>query len=383
LSVDDTESEASVPIPFGAGASVQAKVVTQSAGEIATVASLHVGRGTEQADWRDSVDKDAVPDDVIEKIKRNRARWPTKKISPVTKGKYAGPKHYNYGPPSSHGEWARDYVKTEKVDKATGLADKHIAQVFVEMMKDEKGSEGQPASFQTYDNQIVTWGVGFGGMGDGVLIFDELNKDSKMQRLLDDLGVQYFGGRYHVVDVGAKKVVSSAEITVEKKGKKRHAGWDHAPALNAWRDQMDAMSAVISISEDNAYRVQILEAQWRVYVANSSTWTGQDKIYTLALYYLITHSQHWLPALAKGGFYVNREFEAIGGGTPSVETDKKIAQRLLNGFLGVGKGMWKEKRPKLWGEVHRRVNDDLWTRFKKDAKKEGFDPGDFVYTVEE
>ncbi len=391
LSVDATESEVDVPIPFATGASVQAKVVTQSAGEIATVAALHVGRGTEQADWRQFIDKDSVPDDVLEKIKRNRARWPLKKISLVTKGKYAGAKHYNYGPPDSHGKWAREYIKTEKVDKATGLQDKHIAQVFVEMMKSEKGSEGQPASFQTYDNQIVTWGVGFGGMGDGVHIFDQLNTDSKMQRLLDDLGVQYFGGRYHVVHLGDKKVVSSKEITKEVHGKGKHAGevkikhvgWSHGPPLEAWRDQMDAMSAIISISEDTSYRVQIIEAQWRVYLANSSTWSGQDKIFSLSLYYLITHSQHWLPALAKRGFHVDQEWQAIGASTPSYDTDKKLAQRLLNGFLGIGKGMWADDKPKLWKEVHRRVNDDLWTRFKVDAKKEGFDAGDFVYTVEE
>jgi peptidoglycan hydrolase-like protein with peptidoglycan-binding domain len=382
LTVDQPESEVGVPIPFPAGASVQAKVVTQSAGEIFTVAALHVGRGTEPVDWRPYIGQDSVPDDLVAAIERNRARWPAKTIALVTKGKYAGPKHYNYGPPASHGSWARDYVKTEKVDKATGLADKHIAQVFVEMMKDEKGSEGQPASFQTYDNQIVTWGVGFGGMGDGVYIFDELNKDPAMQRLLDDLGVNYFDGAYQVVDVSGRKVVSSTEITVEKKGKKKHVDWDHAPPLNAWRDQMDLMSAVISISEDPAYRVQILEAQWRVYIRNSSTWSGQDKIYSLALYYLITHSQHWLPAFARAGFFVNREFDAIGGGTPSIETDKKVAQRLLNSFLASAKAAWSVKKPKTWAEVHRRVNDDLWSRFKTDAKKEGFDPGEFVYTVD-
>lgn len=391
LSVDDTESEVDVPIPFPTGASVQAKVVTQSAGEISTIAALHVGRGTEQADWRDFVDKDSVPDEIIDKIKRNRARWPLKKIPLVTKGKYAGPKHYNYGPPDSHGKWAREYIKTEKVDKATGFAEKHIAQVFVEMMKSEKGSEGQPASFQTYDNQIVTWGVGFGGMGDGVHIFDQLNTDAKMQRLLDDLGIQYFGGRYHVVHTGDKKVVSSKEITKEVHGKGKHkdeikikhVGWNHRGPLDAWRDQMDAMSVIVSISEDTSYRVQILEAQWRVYVANSSTWTGQDKIFSLALYYLITHSQHWLPALAMKGFWVNKEWETLGETTPSIESDKKLAQRLLNGFLAAGKKMHEDGKLDYWKEVHRRVNDDLWTRFTSDAKKEGFDPGPFVYTVDE
>ena len=375
LTVDALESEVDVPIPFPAGASVQARVVTQSAGEIFTLAALHVGRGTETADWRAYVGQDSVPDEVIAAITRNRAIWPMKKISPVTRGKYAGPKHYNYGPPASHGKWARDYVQSEKVDQATGSADKHIAQVFVAMMGDDKGSEGQPASFQTYDNQIVTWGVGFGGMGDGVYIFDELNKDAKMQRLLDDLGVNYFGGAYHVVDTVGKKVVSSAEITAVKNGKTRHVDWNHAPPLNAWRDQMDLMSAIISISEDQAYRVQILEAQWRVYIRNSSTWTGQDKISSLALYYLITHSQHWLPAFAIRGFFVNREYAAVGAAAPSIETDKLLAQRLLNSFLAAAKAAWSTSRPKTWAEVHRRVNDDLWTRFRSDAKKERLRPG--------
>jgi hypothetical protein len=364
------------------GASVQAKVVTQSAGEIVTIAPLRVGRGTATADWRPYIDQDAVPDDIIASIKQNRALWPAKKLSTVGKGKYVGSKHYNYGPPASHGEWARDYITKQKVDTATTLPEKRVAQVFVLMMRDEKGAEGQPASFQTYDDQIVTWGVGFGGMGDGIHIFDELNKDSKMQRLLDDLGVNYSGGRYHVVDVVKKKVVSSPEITVEKKGKKVHSDWDHAPPLNAWRDQMDAMSAIISISEDPAYRVQIIEAQWRVYIQNSSTWTGHDKISSVALFYLITHSQHWMPAFAKRGFFVNKEYEAVGATAPSTDNDKKMAQRLLNGFLAAAKAAWQKKRPKTWAEVHQRVNDDLWARFKRDATKEGFDAGDFVYTVD-
>ncbi|MGD0525073.1 MAG: hypothetical protein ABSE49_08010, partial [Polyangiaceae bacterium] len=178
-----------------------------------------------------------------------------------------------------------------------------------------------------------------------------------------------------------KKVVSSPKVTVVRKGK-TYVDWNHAPPLDAWRSQPDLMSAIIGISEDPTYRVQVIEAQWRVYVRNSSTWTGHDKISTLALAYLITHSQHWLPAFAMRGFFVNREFAAIGGGTPSIDTDKQIAPRLLNSFLTEAKKAWGDSYPQLWADVHRRVNDDLWARFRRDAKKENFDPGDFVYTVD-
>lgn len=390
LAVGGAESEVEVPIPFGAGASVQARVATQSAGEISTVAPLRVGRATEAADWRPYIDADRVPDEIIEKIRRNRALWPAKKLTLVTRGKYAGPKHYDYKPPKTHGEWARDYVATAKVEGARSTVEKMIALIFLHMMKSESGAEGQPASLQTYDNQIVTWGVGFGARGDGVHVFEQLDGDAKMRRLLDDLGVQYFGGRYHVVHLGEQRVISSVEIKklVRGRGKNKgkmimkHDSWNHLPPLEAWRSQEDALCAIIGISEDPAYRVQILEAQWRVYLSNSTTWAGQDKVRSFALFYLLTHAQHWLPWLAKHGFDVEREWLAIGGSTPSFETDSKLAQRLLNGFIEAGKELWR-KTPGKWREVLDRVRKKLWPRFRVDAQKEGFDPGEFIYAGEE
>lgn len=385
-----TESEAEVPIPFPVGALVRARVVTRSAGEIATVAPLRIGRGTEPVDFRPYVDRESVPDEVLETIRRNRALWPPKRLVLQTKGTYAGAEHYDYKPPAAHGQWARTYIATEKVAKATGLADKHIAQVFVDMMKSAKGSEGQPASLQTYDNQIVTWGVGFGCKGDGVHIFENLAQDPAMRQLLDDLGIQYFDRRYHVVSLAEKKVISSELVYEDVPGRGRHKGKtvrrlkqrNHLPPLVAWRAQKDLLSAIISISEDVSYRTQILEAQWRVYRSNSTTWKGQDKVYSQSLFYLITHCQHWMPRLAKEGFHVEQEWESIGG-SPSFDTDIKLALRLLNGFLEVGKRLWAKSHPFQWKDVRTRIKTSMWVRFCHDAKAEGFDPGEFVYTVDE
>jgi hypothetical protein len=91
--------------------------------------------------------------------------------------------------------------------------------------------------------------VGLGAKGDGV-------------QLLDDPGINYDDGDYHVVDLNQKKVVSSA---AGKKGDDNR----HIVALESWRQQPDLLSAIIGISEDPATREPV---------------------------------HHWLPAIAKHGF---------------------------------------------------------------------------------
>src|SRR5262249_40243820 len=160
-----------------------------------------------------------------------------------------------------------------------------------------------------------------------------LSRDPAMRKLLDGIGINYFDDRYHVVHLGQKKVVSSrAPKNVDDIGNDGR----HVVALEAVRDQVDLMSALIGISEDPATRVPIPEAQWSVYLTNSTTWRGQDKIFSLALYFMITHMQHWMPAWVKYGVDVEKAFAAAGGGTPSHDTDTKIAPVVANQFLAFG-----------------------------------------------
>src|SRR5207253_236066 len=142
--------------------------------------------------------------------------------------------------------------------------------------------EGRPASFQTYDSQIVTWGVGLGAMGNGKEVYKHLNKDDKMKKLLDDIGINFFDGDYHVVDLAKKKVVTSA---VSKKGKADDSR--HRAPLDSWRQQPDLMSAIIGISEDPATREAVAESQYAVYLDGAAAWPGQDKVFTMALYFMI------------------------------------------------------------------------------------------------
>jgi peptidoglycan hydrolase-like protein with peptidoglycan-binding domain len=388
VALDGTDADIALKVPdvFAIGAKVQAAVSVDAGDkgklELETKAALMVAAAleSEPADWRAYIDGGEVPQDVLDAIARNRARYPLKTLPLVKKGKYKGPLHYDYKPPKSHRKWAADYAKTTKVDPvAANHIEWMIGRAFVHMLK----NEGLPASFQTYDSQIITWGVGLGGKGDGVHVYPKLNADPEMKRILDGLGIdcrkeRKVGFRYHVVDLEAKKVQSSTMKARAHKKKRM----DHGDPLNAVRRQPDLMSALIGISEEPATRERVLESQWEVYLSNSARWPGQDKVITMALWFMITHMQHWLPAIAKRGVDVEKEFAALGGGTPSLETEKELALRVARAFVRYAKKFYADK-PNSYEDVHTRTRTKLWAQMVEDGKEEGFAPGKLTYEEEE
>ncbi len=328
----------------------------------------------EEADWRPYIGKDKLPDNVLAAVKKNRARYPMKELPTVEGG---APK-YDYKPPADHAQWAKAYYK-KKLDGAS-LDKKHLLVAYLEMLD----KEGLPASFNTYDNQIVTWGVGLGGLGNGKETFEQLNKNPDMTKLLDGLGINYFDYYYQVVDLTQKKVVSSDKKMVkDKHGKMVEDKGDdkrHTIALDSWRRQPDLLSAIIGISEDKATRETVAEAQFAVYLGGAAAWPGQDKVFTQALFFMIVHMHAWYPAFAKYGFKVDDEFTEMGGGTPSLDTDKMLAPRLARAFVRYGKDYFaKRKQPKSYDDLRTRTKTHLWATMKKDGKKEGFDPGELTY----
>jgi hypothetical protein len=376
LVAKEAESEVSVPMPalFAQGSIVYARATCSLDGaktlEMTTESPLHVrsqvAAVTEMADWHPYIGKDAVPDDVLQTIRQNRARWPAKNLTSV-KGKYAGEHHYNYNPPEDHVRWAKAYFQ-RKVDGAADRVVKLVNRAFVKLLD----LEGRPASLQTYDSQIVTWGVGLGAKGDGVHAFTQLNKSPSMKKLLDDLGVNYEKYDYQVVDLGTKKVVSSA---------KGERGDDdrHIVALRAWRRQTDLLSAIIGISEDSATREAVAESQYAVYLQNSTQWPGKDKVFTLALFVMIVHMHHWLPGIAKYHLHVDKEFAKLGAGAPSLGTDKALALQVARNFVRAAKQAWEHSKPDTYADVHDRTKSKLWAEMRSEGREEGFDPGELTY----
>jgi len=373
LTFSGFQASAEIALPQGlsAGTILQAKIEDAGASGV-TQAPLYVdgkkadGAPAEAAEWRPYIGKAEVPAEVLEAVRRNRARYPAKALKAVT-GKYAGDHHYDYKPPDSHAQWAKGYFQ-KKADAAQGV-DRMVARAFGVLLD----LEGRPASLQTYDNQIVTWGVGLGAKGDGVHAFEEMNKDAGMKKLLDGLGINYEKGDYQVVDLAAKKVVSSA---AGQKGDDNR----HLPPLKSWRQQVDLLSAIIGISEDEATREAVAESQYAVYLSNSTRWPGKDKVFTVALFVMIVHMHHWMPAIAKYGFNVEKEFQAVGGGTPSVETDKKLAPRIANAYVRYARDYFVPKGKKdSYDDVRDRTKRKLWAEMRQEGKAEGFDPGELTY----
>src|SRR5262249_17950563 len=106
LKVDKAEAEVVIPIPveFGIGSKLEA--TTSAALAIRPVGGVR----TDAADWRKYIDQPAVPAEILDVIKKNRAQFTMRKIALVESGKYAGPQHYNYKPGKAHITWANEYV---------------------------------------------------------------------------------------------------------------------------------------------------------------------------------------------------------------------------------------------------------------------------------
>jgi peptidoglycan hydrolase-like protein with peptidoglycan-binding domain len=389
IKVSGKYAEALVAIPkeFAGGSKVFAKVTAalEEDGELEarTSAPLFVrakgGATTETADWRPYIGKGAVPHEILEIVRRNRAKYPMKSFKAAKGGPknsprgYEGPHCWDYSPPKAHNDWA--YAYFDQKLQAAPQRQKNMLRAYKLMLR----SEGRPASFMTYDNQIVTWGVGLGNKGNGKSTFLNLNKDPEMKKLLDDLGIAYGADRYyHVVDLNHKKVVSS--VVSKKLGDDNR----HIPPLEAWRQQKDLMSAIIGLSEDPATREKVAEAMYAIYVNETAAFNGQDKIYTLALYFMLTHMRAWLPAIGKK-IDVEVEFAAIGGGMPSRETDKKLAHRIAHAFLREAKRFFTVLQSKRgsWIDVRNRTKTRLWKVMKDDGKPEKFDPGELEYAADE
>jgi hypothetical protein len=291
-----------------------------------------------------------------------------------TSSKYRGKDHYNYNPPAEHARWAKDYF--QKKMEGASLERQHQLTAYLGMLD----HEGLPASMQTYDSQVVTWGVGTGAMGNGKQVFVNLAGDEKIRKLLDGVGLAFIDGDYQVVDLAQKKVIGSTEGV---KGDDTR----HRVPLDSWRKQPDLLSAVIAISEDPDNREAIAEAQYQVFLGGAAAWKGQDKIFTRALYFMIVHMRAWYPSFAgefdPRVFDVNKEFEKLGLFIPSVESDQKLAPVLARLFVKNGKAFFAVKQNDAgYADLRARTKSNLWGSLKKEGASEGLDPGELTYDFE-
>ncbi|WP_437738651.1 peptidoglycan-binding domain-containing protein [Sorangium sp. So ce1335] len=176
--------------------------------------------------------------------------------------------------------------------------------------------EGSTAAINTYDNQIVTWGTGWGGLGWLGKVMERATANDAVREALGAAGVRYRGGNvYDVVDLDAGRVVT---------GRKE--------ALEILRRSVPLLHLLIDLARNPATRDAVTEAQLRTFMDGSGNLCGADAIATQALFNLIAHLKHWAPGYVIG--CLEWAVPQLGPGSPSEERDRRLAALVARYFYG-------------------------------------------------
>jgi Putative peptidoglycan binding domain len=176
-----------------------------------------------------------------------------------------------------------------------------------------QGREGSTAAINTYDNQIVTWGTGWSGLGAMGKVVERALRSPAVSDLFARCGVRYRGkNEYDVVDVERRSVVRG-----------------RAPALEVIRSSVALLRMLIHASREPMTRDAVTAAQLETFMAGSANLPGAEAIATQALFNLVAHLKHWAPAYVDG---LDRVFPQAGDGPPSEERDRRLAALVARYF---------------------------------------------------
>lgn len=215
--------------------------------------------------------------------------------------------HFYNGQDAAHVAWLKDYIAnraaSESGEKRRG------ALAFAAL----QGREGSTAAVNTYDNQIFTWGTGWGGLGGLPMVMNRLISASpKAAARLAACGVTYAGN-------GSWSIVGDDGKTVTGK----------TPALQVIRATPALMNLFIQLAKDPSTREAVADAQLGAFLASSGTFAGSETIATQALYNFVSHLKHWAPGYASGAVEsAASEFP----GSPSEERDRMLAPAIVRAF---------------------------------------------------
>ncbi len=182
-----------------------------------------------------------------------------------------------------------------------------------------QGREGSTAAVNTYDNQVFTWGTGWGGLGGLGRVMDTLVQNADARDALAACGVQYLGSNtWAVVDESGGVVTGKRE------------------ALEVIRRTPALLDLFIHLAKDPQTREAVAEAQLDAFLKTSGNLPGSDTIATQALFNFATHLKHWAPGYMQG---VVEEAASRVPGEPSPERDARLAPEVVRGFYARA-GKW-------------------------------------------
>jgi hypothetical protein len=243
--------------------------------------------------------------DVLADIDQNRGAVP---VEPGLKP-WGGGYMYAGAGDASHRAYLETYL-TDRVAKASP-GDRRKILAFKALLS----REGSTTAINTYDNQVVTWGTGWGGLGWLGQVMGRAVADETLRETLGRSGVRYRGKNvYDVVDLDAKQVVTGMK-----------------PALQVVQRSLPLLYLLIGVARDPATRDAATDAQLRTFMEGSGNISGSDAIATQALFNLIAHLKHWAP-----GYVIGCLEWAVpqAGDGPSEDRDRRLAVLAGRYFFG-------------------------------------------------
>lgn len=247
----------------------------------------------------------ALPDDLVDEIAQNRAAVPAEPgLKPWGAGHmYAG------SADKAHLACLSGYFEARAAKASPADRRKILA------FRAFQAREGSTAAINTYDNQIVTWGTGWGGLGILGKVMDRACASDAVRDALGAAGVRYRGSNvYDVVDLEAKAVVTGGR-----------------EALEVMRRSVPLLHLLIDLARSPATRDAVTEAQLRTFMESSGNVSGADAVATQALFNLIAHLKHWAP-----GYVIGCLEWAVpqAGDGPSADRDRRLAPLVGRYFYG-------------------------------------------------
>jgi hypothetical protein len=241
-----------------------------------------------------------------------RAAVPVEPGLHATKDMLGG--HIYSGNDPAHVAYLRSYLDA-KAEAATGETKRGVL-----AFRALQGREGSTAAINSYDNQVVTWGTGWGGLGALPLVMDRLTASSPaVVATLAACGVRYLGGGRWAVDDGTGKVVE---------GK--------AEALQVIRATPALLNLFIHVAKNPSTRDAVTDAQLGTFLATSAKVAGSEQLATQALFNFVAHLKHWAPGYVvppHGKTAVETAAAAVPG-QPSEARDRQLAPEIVKAFYG-------------------------------------------------
>lgn len=260
-----------------------------------------------------------IPENTLKNIAEFRAQVPAEpNLKPYGKG------HVYFAlEDKAHRAWLAQYFEAKMAPASAD--DRRKIRAFSAFQT----REGTTASINTYDNQIVTWGTGWGGLGWLGPVMTRATANNAVRATLEQAGVRYrTKNTYDIVDLKTKKVVTGKQ-----------------EALEVMRASVPLLNLLIKLSRAPETRDAVADAQLGTFFISAGDVSSANEMATQALFNMVSHLKHWGPGYATG--CLEWAVPQVADQAVSPERDKLLARLVGRYFYGKARGKgwipdWKQ-----------------------------------------